>query len=125
MNFRILDSVRKHHLAVRYAGRHLLWTAPALYGYYSLYGRLAESYSTGYIGIARGIAVGTQGTVRQYLAEQKEQKQQQKQQQQQKQKQQQDGSCCHATQAKEQQKAKVEMEGKEMLVVHGISACNI
>ncbi|KAK7917417.1 hypothetical protein PG985_011025 [Apiospora marii] len=121
MIFRILDSVRKHHLSLRYAGRHLLWTAPALYGYYNLYGRLAESYSTGYIGVARGIAVGTQGTVRQYLAEQKEQKQQQQQQQQQ----QQDGSCCHATQAKEQQEAKAKLENKEMLVVHGISACNI
>lgn len=114
MIFRILNTVRKHNLAVRYAGRHLLWTAPALYGYYSLYRKLAETYSTGCIGVAREVAVSTQGTVRQYLAGKKEQERQQE-----------DGSCCQATRTKQQQEARAGFEDRMMFIVHGIGACGI
>ncbi|KAK8102485.1 hypothetical protein PG984_015631 [Apiospora sp. TS-2023a] len=77
MVFRILDTIRKHHLTVRYAGRHLLWTAPALYGYYSLFEHVRESQRTGYIGRAREIAAGTQETIQQYRSEQRVHRQQQ------------------------------------------------
>ncbi|KAK8004911.1 hypothetical protein PG990_010948 [Apiospora arundinis] len=87
--FRLLDSIRKHHLALRYAGRHLFWTAPALYGYWTPAAQTRVSYQDGPLCFAR--------TVREYLRDEKEktrklrqqgeelrdqQRQQQKQQQQ-------------------------------------------
>ncbi|KAK6857212.1 hypothetical protein PG995_007399 [Apiospora arundinis] len=87
--FRLLDSIRKHHLALRYAGRHVFWTAPALYGYWTLAAQTRASYQDGPLCFARA--------VREYLRDEKEktrklrqqgeelrdqQRQQQKQQQQ-------------------------------------------
>ncbi|KAK8073471.1 hypothetical protein PG994_004370 [Apiospora phragmitis] len=72
MVFRILDTIRKHHLTVRYAGRHLLWTAPALYGYHTLYAQAQVSYDDGYIAIARHMASEGREHYRQYRAAQKQ-----------------------------------------------------
>ncbi|KAK7973169.1 hypothetical protein PG988_007303 [Apiospora saccharicola] len=113
MVFRILDTIRKHHLTVRYAGRHLFWTAPALYGYYSLYEQVRESYRTGYIGSAREIAAGTKETIRQYRSEQRVHQQQQ------------NGSGCRFFRAREQRAVRAELEERWMSIIHRYGAYNI
>ncbi|KAK8071260.1 hypothetical protein PG997_011463 [Apiospora hydei] len=70
MVFRILDTIRKHHLTVRYASRHLFWTVPALYGYYTLYTKARASYHEGYIASARLMTAEGTEHFRQYRPEQ-------------------------------------------------------
>ncbi|KAK8876919.1 hypothetical protein PGQ11_001865 [Apiospora arundinis] len=120
--FRLLNSIRKHHLALRYAGRHLFWTAPALYGYWTLAAQTRASYQDGPLYFARA--------VREYLRDEKEKtsklRQQREELRNQQQQQQQsppqnvgDGDCCPRRQR--------QMDEREKMVqkINRLGACGL
>ncbi|KAK7947011.1 uncharacterized protein PG986_011332 [Apiospora aurea] len=110
MVFRILDTIRKHHLTVRYAGRHLFWTAPALYGYYTLYTQAHASCNNGYIAIARQMTSDGKEHYQKYRAAQKESS---------------SSSCCKSNQAAKQSVNKAGEEDRWMPIIYRFGACGI